>query len=228
MIMRRAAKRVVYAVIASSVVVFAVGAVHGAMVSQGLIARSNEDGCPLGYGRDQTPEQRVRSEARAHAKRRGEGSASARPALGFALDAATAVDIDAWARRLKLVCRSGHAGLTVACENIRGTSAEELEGIESLWFAFGGKGTLTSVKALRRSATADAVWQDYSKTVSELTRQAGKPVRASGLQSADDLSRNLLGQAAAEYRFEDYYAVVRATNMGGGFTLTEEYATLVD
>ncbi len=31
-----------------------------------------------------------------------------------------------------------------------------------------------------------------------------------------------------EYRFTDYRAVVRATNMGDGFDLTEEYATLVD
>ena len=35
-----------------------------------------------------------------------------------------------------------------------------------------------------------------------------------------------LRQATVEYRFSDYHALVRATNMGDGYVLTEEYTRL--
>ena len=40
------------------------------------------------------------------------------------------------------------------------------------------------------------------------------------------ISGGSLKQASAEYRFRDYYALARATNMGQGFALTEEYRSL--
>ena len=37
----------------------------------------------------------------------------------------------------------------------------------------------------------------------------------------------MLRQAMVEYKLADYHAVLRATNMGDGYVLTEEYATLL-
>ncbi len=47
-----------------------------------------------------------------------------------------------------------------------------------------------------------------------------------GDASAANLTAATLRQAMIEYRFKDYQAVVRATNLGDGFVLTEEYASL--
>ena len=42
------------------------------------------------------------------------------------------------------------------------------------------------------------------------------------------LTQGALRQASAEFRFRDYYALARATNLGQSFVLTEEYRALPD
>ena len=49
-----------------------------------------------------------------------------------------------------------------------------------------------------------------------------------GDSAPSSLAAGLLRQASAEFRFSDYYAIARVTNMGDGFMLTEEYRSLVD
>ena len=45
-------------------------------------------------------------------------------------------------------------------------------------------------------------------------------------RGAFDITSGLLRQASAEYRFRDYYAIARATNLGDEYVLTEEYHAL--
>jgi hypothetical protein len=59
-----------------------------------------------------------------------------------------------------------------------------------------------------------------------VTREAGHAAASSGDPSR--LASGTLYQATAEYRFSNYFAVARATNMGPGtgYVLTEEYRSL--
>ena len=52
------------------------------------------------------------------------------------------------------------------------------------------------------------------------------PVRREGESSASFLSAGSLRQASAEYRFSNYFALIRATNVGEGYLLTEDYRAL--
>jgi len=97
-----------------------------------------------------------------------------------------------------------------------------------MWLDFGSDGRLVSVISARSNPSAAAVGDAFSSIRKDLDQNAGQPAVV-GSGSPENLASAALYQASAEYRFKDYYAVVRATNVGGGkYLLTEEYRTLVD
>jgi hypothetical protein len=112
-----------------------------------------------------------------------------------------------------------HRG-TLECDRVAQPGSLALT---SAWFRFNDRGTLDSVRTVRRTGDVHAVATAFADA---LARQAGTPMMRTG--ETDDLAAGALRQAAAEYRFTNYRAVLRATNMGNGYALTEEYATLVD
>lgn len=99
-------------------------------------------------------------------------------------------------------------------------------GVTSLAFQLGDDGTLASIRAVRRGPAAAAVASAFAGLELELTSRAGPPAARDGDPTPDGLAAATLRQAVIEYRFSDYRAVVRATNMGDGFVLTEEYTAL--
>ena len=82
--------------------------------------------------------------------------------------------------------------------------------------------------AVRRDASAGVISAAFRAVTGDLANEAGPAATVEGDPSAARLSSGLLQQASAEYRFRDYYALARATNMGDGFVLTEEYRSLPD
>lgn len=90
------------------------------------------------------------------------------------------------------------------------------------WFELDGGNTLRGIKTARRAATAQPVVDDFVATRSHLSDRAGAPMIATGDPAT--ITEGAFQQAVVEYRHRGYRAVVRATNMGDGYLLTESYA----
>jgi hypothetical protein len=201
-----------------------------AMVGKSL-GMHTAGGCPLGYDKKATPEERtagIRQFANSH---RGAEAAKARPALGFDLDHATLAEVEAWAKDRGISCtgnsRSGH---DLECKDVPSQVVDGVEtvALTTMWLDFDSSGRLESVMTMRRNPNAAAVESAFEVARKNLDTNAGAPSTV-GEGNPEKLSSAALYQASAEYRFNNYYAVVRATNVGGGtYMLTEEYRSLVD
>jgi hypothetical protein len=197
-----------------------------AMMGRSLGMRAT-GGCPLGYDKKATPEERTAGLRQFAASHRGAEVANARPALGFDLDHATIAEVQSWARDHGVTCseknRSGH---DLECTDV--PSGSQVAARSTIWLDFDSSGHLDSVMSMRRDPNAAAVESAFESARKNLETNAGPPTLV-GEGSPEKLSSAALYQASAEYRFKNYYAVVRATNVGGGtYLLTEEYRALVD
>ncbi len=167
--------------------------------------------CPLGYG-TQAPHVAL-------------APGKARPALGFELGATTATEIERWGQAHGLACNERHRGAQLDCENVPSTLLGDVAAPPAaLSFSIDSAGAVRSIEVTRRGPEAASITAAFEALSHELAAQHGAPVKQSGIATADDLSRGALRQAMVEYRASDYRAVLRATNMGDGFLLTEHYA----
>jgi hypothetical protein len=188
-------------------------------------------GCPFGFDHEESAEGHKVAKARLDATLRGQTPALARPALGFTLDVTTVTDVQQWSIAHGLGCEAKHGGTLVECGEVpasalpRGAGAL---GLTSAWFQFGDHGTLESLKTVRRDPVVGAVSAAFDAVQTDVSARAGAPAKQDGSAAPEVLANGALRQAMVEYRFTDYRALVRATNMGNGFVLSEEYATLVD
>ena len=169
-------------------------------------------GCPFGY--DKVAAGPIKHDP----KFRGATRAGERPALGFVLDVTTRPEVAVWATAHGGTCSDHHGELE--CDHVGA--------IETAWFRFGGKGTLDAVRTMRRAPTAAAIASTFTSIEADVTARAGAPAIREGEGTAVALGAGLMRQATLDYRFADYRALVRATNLGASYALTEEYATLVD
>ena len=175
--------------------------------------------CPFGYGAHAASGPLVHDPAL-----RGSAAAHARPALGLELQGSTRAAVERWAAAGGGTCAE-HRG-QLECTGIQQAGAPA---VTSAWFTFDGHGALDTVRTVRRSGDLAAIAGEYNRLVSGLSRQAGAPYRTDATPAdAAVLGAGALRQATAEYRFTNYRALVRATNMGNGYVLTEEYANLAD
>ncbi len=193
----------------------------------GLFARAA--GCPLGYDRAATPEQREAYRARFARLHSGAAPAAARPALGFALDRTTRADVMAWAGTHGLACAAGKGAADLSCESVPDALVPDAfrgAGAQSVWFTFGTGDRLVAVIAVAQTDAPGPVQAAFTSVTRDLAEEAGPPARVEG--TPESLPAGTLYQATAEYRFRNYYAVTRATNLGHGYALTEEYRSLPD
>ncbi len=186
--------------------------------------------CPLGYDRAATPAEREAGRRRFSATHGGPAPALQRPALGFVLDGTARKEVEAWAREHAILCAPLHSG-ELDCRDVPATLLVDTgAGVaaRSVRLAFDGAGKLVSVIVVRRDADAASISRAFSAVTSVVASATGTPSRTEGAATPEALRRGALSQASAEYRFSNYYALARATNMGDGFVLTEEYRSLVD
>ena len=186
-------------------------------------------GCPLGYDRAATPQQREAQRAHFAASHGGTERAARRPALGFTLDHTTRDDVTAWAKTHGVACAAGTGPADLSCDDVPDAlvpGAFRGVGHQSVWFTFGAQDRLVSVITVAQASSPDPVEATFAAITRDLDRETG--AASHGDTSADAITKGLLYQASAEYRFRDYYAVMRATNVGQGFALTEEYRSLPD
>lgn len=186
-------------------------------------------GCPLGFGRGASPE--ARAAARARHVGTSTGAARARPALGFSLDRTTRADVLAWARGQGVRCGPSRGLGDLECAGVAGralpapaTGPEGEAPLDALWLEFDSGDRLVMVSALRKPPTAAAAHDVFTALTTRLAREAGPAASFDGRTSAE-LAAGPLRQASAVFRFRDYYATVRATNLGQVFVVTEEYRT---
>jgi hypothetical protein len=188
---------------------------------QALIRHAGSGACPFGYGARPAPHHL--------ADLRGPTAARTRPALGFALDHTTAAELTRWATDHALHCAARRGGTTITCDRVPAAAlaaGADLE-LTRLVLRIAADGTLDSIEVVRRQPDPRSVAAAFTAIDRELAA-SGPAWTRQGAAAPEALAAALLRQAAVEYRFTDYRAVVRATNLGDGFVLSEEYASLVD
>lgn len=170
--------------------------------------------CPLGYGK---PAQHV-----AVAPVR---DGVARPALGFTLGVTTAAEVERWGLLHGIQCTESRGNVTCA-----GVPSELLGDVAappaSLRFSLDTAGTIRALQVTRRGPEVATIASAFDQLSRELSAARGAPTKQSGSALPSELSRGALRQAMVEYKRGDYRAVVRATNMGDGFVLTEQYSLM--
>ena len=194
----------------------------------GAVTRMAHGGCPFGYDKPMSPAQRERASFDFAVSHRGAERAASRPALGFVLEHTTRADVVALMAKHGVRCESAKGLSDLACNGVPSAALEgaTLAPPRNLWFTFGTKQQMLSVVAISRDSEPEAVSTAFVSTRSALDRDAGAATQTHGDAGARALSEGALHQASAEFRFTDYYAITRVTNLGKGFALTEEYRSL--
>lgn len=197
----------------------------------GRVYQPSAAACPLGYDKVASPEQKEAGRKHFAALHPGAGAVASKPALGFVLDQTRQEDVLAWAKAHQVACKVTKTTIDLECTDV---PAELLPdglravGAQAVWLSFGSGDKLISVTTVRRSKEPEAIstaFQQFNQTLAKTT--GGTPVE-NGTGTVDELKRGLLSQSSAEFKFHNYYALARATNMGDGFVLTEEYRSLPD
>jgi hypothetical protein len=183
--------------------------------------------CPVMRG---TPAQIDRAHAiGAAAIRHGASSpAPTRPALGFQLNRTRKTDIDTWATRNHVSCKSiaGNDNLQ-RCSNVPPAAvgeADALGPLEEVTFELESSGELTNVQTLRRHLSAARAAHAVDELEHSLAAQLGAPSTFGGEPTVAHLSRALLSTYVAVHAFTDYRATISAINLTPtGMMVREEY-----
>lgn len=195
----------------------------------GLSMKGAGAACPLGYDVKQSPEQKEAARQGFAASHRGARPAGARPSLGFTFEKTTREEVLAWASAHGVKCTAPRARADLDCEKVPAAlfpgSGRQAD-ITNLWLTFSGGGTLASLIAISREKDAAPITASFVAANEALTRLSGPADKQSGEGTPTWLAQGALRQASAEYRFQDFYALTRVTNMSDGYVLTEEYRAL--
>jgi hypothetical protein len=167
--------------------------------------------CPLGYGKTNV--------AIAAPPKDG----VARPALGFSLGVTTSAEIEKWGLLHGIQCTEKRGSVT--CEGVASALlGDVIAPPASLSFSLDGASKVRSLAVTRRGPEVTTIAAAFDRLSQELSTVRGAPTKQSGSAAPSELSRGALRQAMVEYKRDDYRAVLRATNMGDGFVLTEQYS----
>ena len=172
--------------------------------------------CPLGYDTAANPQEREAARAQFAASHRGESTASSRFAAGFTLDVTTEADVMSWSHARGVTCeRTGKPSHSdVECNDLPAAAFSDAGPQKrTLWLNFAPKGTLVSIVVIGKDKTAEVVTREYGSATMRAAA-SGPAYLADADASTHMLEGGLLRQAHAEYRFRDYYVLVRESNMG--------------
>jgi hypothetical protein len=182
-------------------------------------------GCPLA-GAKMTPVEMENARHIALAHERGTGSAPARPAVGFTLDATTLAEVHAWAARSHADCEDPHPGL-VRCVNVTPAAVglDPAEGrIDELALGFDTKGRLVNETTFRSHLSPSAASHTARSIVDSLATKLGPADHHAGDFGAAHLSQPTADSiSAVSYRYSDYVADVSAMNLGFSGPLVREH-----
>lgn len=192
-------------------------------IVQHAMGWTNRDGagaCPFGNGSTRV--------AAAPSPLRTGTAAWSRPALGFKLAATTRDELLAWAHEHGIACTATRGGTQLECADVPAVLLADHGGdlpSTSTWFELDDRGVLYAIRTLRRTEDVTRLARAFAATTAALTARAGTATRSAGSSAPATLASGAFQQASREYDFRDYRAVIRATNMGDGFVLTESYTS---
>lgn len=199
--MRRRTRRIVAAIgIAAGVLSALTFVVHLRFV-QVAMGWTNADGtgaCPFGHDRPRSAAAR--------------GVVASAPVFGVMLGRSSRADVERWARAEGVVCIARRSMLE--CRDVPDPQLAP----GTVWFELDESDTVVTVKAARRSSTLAPIASAFAAAEAAL---GGVPLASTG--STAELSTGLFYQATRELRADGYSALIRATNMGDGYLLTERY-----
>ncbi|HTA19274.1 MAG TPA: hypothetical protein VK989_08275 [Polyangia bacterium] len=186
--------------------------------------------CPIMRG---TPEQIDRAHAVAATAIRASASTPApvRPALGFTLDKSTRADLDAWAKRNDVSCKSIAGNETLRrCTDIPASAVgepEALGALEEATFEFKSSGQLVNVQTMRRHLSGAQAALAAGTLEQAAVAGLGAPSTSAGTPTAAHLSSGQLATFVATHVFTDYRATISATNLAPtGVMVREEYLSV--
>lgn len=154
--------------------------------------------------------------------------APSRPALGFELDRTTRADIETWAAKYRVSCKSiaGNENLR-KCTNVPAAAVGQaawLGNLEEVSFELQSNGELVNVQTLRRHLSAETAAAAVSELERQLEAVTGPPSTIGGEPTAGHLSRGALSSFVAVHQYRDYRGTVSATNLAAtGVMVREEY-----
>jgi hypothetical protein len=164
--------------------------------------------------------------------------APARPALGFALEETTPADVRAWAARAGIQCEARERGLlSLRCRQVPrdrlpgvaragagGGAGAGAPPIDELALTFAPSGRLISVDAFTPGLPPGDAAASYRAATAGLQAWLGPPADEIGAGAAA-LASAPLATARARFRFDDYVAIVSASNLSSGVAVREQYLT---
>jgi hypothetical protein len=214
-LVRRVRPWLVTAAAALAVATLGVGLLHMPW-ARPLLARLG--GCPASRA---TPQQVETAQRRAWRTLRGTGSAPDRPALGFALERTTLLDVKAWAQARGLACEVVRGGSLLRCEGVPASALRVgAAGVyDDVAFGFRVRDQrLVNVTALRTGLAAEDAAAQLRDVAACLERALGAPAQKAA------------GAAAfVVYRYADYLADVTAMQLPSrGHAVREHYMSALD
>lgn len=192
----------------------AIGALH--LPAFAPLLRGLSGGCPVGMDRRVTPEALDAARAKVLDADRGDRVAGARPALGFELGVTDRGDVWAWARARGATCAEARAG-ALRCTDVGRLPLDATHtvdaAVDDVLLQFDASDRLVAADAAIRGLDPAAAARLVDAATDALSADLGPPDERQGSQAT--LARGALGQLSSRFRFTDYRADLRATQVGG-------------
>lgn len=143
-------------------------------------------------------------------------------ALGFTLGKTSRLEVERWARKNGVRCVAKRS--TLECRDVHSALLSRTQGLAAgtVWFELAANTVVVGVKSAYRSSESAPVARAFTASEQSLLAVAGEPRDKTG--SLEELSLGMFRQTMREFRQGGYRAVIRATNMGDGYLLTENHS----
>jgi hypothetical protein len=203
----RAARAILLIALAGTAVI---GLLH-AKAAQPLLAKLG--GCPVQHANRDNMDA-IRKYAIAQSPP-ADGTAPARPALGFKLDQTTEDEVRTWAKANKVACEENSTRGSFVCKNVPGSALGDPDvlPVEELTMAFSPAGKLVNLLAMREALTSTKASQVFVERTGRLAKEIGAPSHAGGKSDPAFFDEDILRTAIVDYKYRDYEATVSATTM---------------
>jgi hypothetical protein len=182
--------------------------------------------CPIDFTTPLSAEASEAGRQRALVPFRGEKTATARPALGFALGETTHAEVVAWADAHGLACKAdGPATLTCRDVPAGALPAPHDAAATSVSLRWNPSDRLVAVVTTRAGLDAASATRMASAIADDVERSAGPPTRTVGEPTASWLDASFK-QYRAEFGYRNYRAEVLASRIGDSILVNEEYQAI--
>lgn len=173
--------------------------------------------CPYIDGRASVDNDKKKRKKARIAALTGEGLANHKTVFGVTLGQSNRQALDVWAAARGMTCMARHGSHDIECKApTPSVVAAHLAAADDLtvYAAFGQNKRLSQLRFVASFSDTGKAAEAIRHTWKETADYAGAPSHVHGEPEAHFLSTSLWQQAGAEFRRQDLYAKVSATNLG--------------